>query len=447
MSTVSTASEPLGSPMPRETGSDAFISYSRKDQPFVRTLNAAFKQLNRDPWVDWDDIQKGEEWWQAIQRGIENAHTFVFVISPDSINSPVCRKEIEYAATCNKRFLPIVRREGFDQNNVHPKISSHNWLFFRETDNFNESFQALIKAIDTDLNYVRAHTRLLVRALEWQEKARNSSYLLRGLDLEGAQQWLMQSVGKEPIPTDAHIQYINISRATETATLNARKKARRTVLLTTVIANLILFTAGGIWFYQFCINEALERIQKEMVQALQAGRLGTNGDRFAVLSNLAIPNGSTPTDNPLYQEHQKWLSDLHTAFPNAFARTYVAGAPGEIKWIGDLARSPAIGRKATDFLEPFQAEHSERKVFDNQITVITAPYEDELGHWISASGPITNSTGQIVGGMRVDYTESFLLQTQVETRNTLLVAYLLIGAWLCLLSWLILRSLRPIDQK
>ena len=49
MTTVSTAFEPLKSPMPREASSDAFISYSRKDQPFVRTLNAAFKQLNRDP--------------------------------------------------------------------------------------------------------------------------------------------------------------------------------------------------------------------------------------------------------------------------------------------------------------------------------------------------------------------------------------------------------------
>lgn len=431
----------------QEFGTDAFISYSRKDQAFVKTLSAAFGQLNRDPWVDWDDIQKGEEWWKAIQRGIESAHTFIFVISPDSISSAVCQDEIEYAATCNKRFLPIVRREGFEQTQVHPRVSSHNWLFFRETDDFNAAFQELIKAIDIDLDHVRDHTRLLVRALEWQGKAENPSYLLRGLDLEEAQQWLINSVGKEPMPTDVHLQYINTSRDAETARVATRKKARRTVLLTTVLANILLSVAGGIWFYQFRISEALGQLRKEMVQALQVGRLGTNGDNFATLANLKAPKDYDPSQNPLYQEHQKWLTDLHLAYPNAFPRTYMIGPPGKVLWVGDISRSVPVGREATEFLEPFQAEHSERAVFDNKITVIMDPYEDELGHWISASGPIRNSVGQIVGGMRVDYTEDYLIQVKDKTRNTLVVAYLVIIVWLFILSWIILRSLRPIDES
>jgi hypothetical protein len=433
--------------MLHETSSDAFISYSRKDQPFVKTLSTAFKQLNRDPWVDWDDIQKGEEWWKAIQRDIESAHTFIFVISPDSVSSSVCQDEIEYAASCNKRFLPIVRREGFDPNQVHPRVSSHNWLFFRETDDFNEAFQELIKAIDIDLDYVRAHTRLLVRALEWQEKAKNPSYLLRGLDLEEAEKWLFRSKNKEPSPTDAHVQYIIASRETEAARINAHKKARRAVVLTTVFANIILSAAGGIWFYQFRFNEALDRIQKQMVQALQAGRLGTNGDNFAALAKLQVPDGHLPTSNPFYREHQKWLDNLHTVFPNAFPRTYVVGPPGKILWIGDLSRDISVGREATEFLESFDANHSERKVFDNKITVIMSPYEDELGRWISASGPIKDSSGQIVGGMRVDFTEDYLLQQKADTRNKLIIAYLLITVWLFILSLIILRSLRSVDEK
>jgi hypothetical protein len=80
---------------------DVFISYSRRDKAFVETLDAALKSLNRDPWVDWEDIYKGEEWWKAIQRGIESANTFIFVISPDSVASRVCRDEVNYAAECN----------------------------------------------------------------------------------------------------------------------------------------------------------------------------------------------------------------------------------------------------------------------------------------------------------------------------------------------------------
>ena len=119
---------------------DVFISYSRKDKDFVASLDKAFRKIGRDPWVDWDDIRKGEDWWQSIKRGIEAADTFLFVVTPDSIASNVCRDEIEYANQCNKRFLPIVRREGFDSQNVHPAISRHNWLFFRETDDLKTAF-------------------------------------------------------------------------------------------------------------------------------------------------------------------------------------------------------------------------------------------------------------------------------------------------------------------
>jgi len=41
----------------------------------------------------------------------------------------------------------------------------------------------LIQALDTDLDAVKSHTRILVRALEWDRNGRDSSFLLRGIDL------------------------------------------------------------------------------------------------------------------------------------------------------------------------------------------------------------------------------------------------------------------------
>lgn len=211
---------------------DVFISYSRKDKEFVQQLDAAFRQKDRDPWIDWNDIQPSEDWWQAIERGIEAADTFVFVISPDSIASEVCCKEIEHAVKHNKRLLPIVRREGFDANNVHPSLSRHNWLFFREHDDFEQVFQRLVKALDTDLDHVHAHTRLLVRAIEWNRKQHDESLLLRGADLEDAEHWLAQSSGKDPQPTHLQGEYITASRKAETERQKAAIRQQR------------LFTAG-----------------------------------------------------------------------------------------------------------------------------------------------------------------------------------------------------------
>ncbi len=430
----------------RVSGNDVFISYSRKDQLFVRQLDEAFRRLNRDPWVDWDSIQKGEEWWQAIQRGIEGADTFVFVMSPDSIASSVCREEIEHAALHNKRFLPIVRREGFDSRLVHPKISSHNWLFFRETDDFDQTFQELQHAIDIDLEHVRAHTRLLVRAIEWQNKQQNSSYLLRGADLEDAKQWLFSSAGKEPQPTELQIQYVNAGIKAEADRLKALRGSRRTVVLTTVLANILLAVGSGIWFYQFRMQEAQKTIQTDMVRALRMGSLGVNGDDFARLVKLSTVQGNEAAiASPLYQTHQRWLASIRTVFPDTVTRTYIDGDSGQILWVGDVARNIPEMRARTQFLGTYTAEHSEHAVFKGQEIIIMKPYIDPLGKWVSASGPIRNPAGKIVGGMKVYYSENYLIEQEDEVRHALSIAYLIIALWILLLSVIILRAMRPIE--
>ncbi|MGI0491537.1 TIR domain-containing protein [Alkalinema pantanalense CENA528] len=195
---------------------DVFISYSRKDKEFVKTLHNALVQNNRNTWVDWEDIPLAADWWREIERGIEAADTFVFVISPDSVTSKVCRQEIDHAVQHNKRLVPILWRDDFDMQPVHPMLQKHNWLFCRESDDFDRAFQDLITVIDTDLDYIRAHTRLLVRAIEWEQHRRDDSFLLRGNDLKTADRWLSQGLEREPKPTPLQTQYILASGQAET---------------------------------------------------------------------------------------------------------------------------------------------------------------------------------------------------------------------------------------
>jgi DNA repair exonuclease SbcCD ATPase subunit len=211
---------------------DIFISYSRKDKEFVRTLHQALSQSQRDAWVDWEDIPVTAEWWKEIEAGIEGADTFIFIISPDSVASKVCYQEIEHAAKLNKRLFPIVRREGFAIEQVHEALQRHNWLFFRKEDDFDPAFETLIRAVDTDLDYVRTHTRLLVKAIEWDDGGRNDGLLLRGGGLAAAEQWLRQSEGKAPQPTEQHKNYITKSRQAENA-------IRRTKLMVGVGAGVM----------------------------------------------------------------------------------------------------------------------------------------------------------------------------------------------------------------
>ena len=191
---------------------DVFISYSRKDQPFVKRLDEALRQRKREAWVDWEGIRPTEEFMRAIYAAIEGADTFLFILSPDSVSSAVCGKEIAHAVAQNKRMVPIVARD-VNAAEVPEALAKLNWIFCRDTDDFAQATATLISALDTDLDWVRAHTRLLTRAVEWEAKGRNDSFVLRSDDLRAAEQWLAQAgADKERQPTPLQTIYIIASR-------------------------------------------------------------------------------------------------------------------------------------------------------------------------------------------------------------------------------------------
>jgi WD40 repeat protein len=196
--------------------SDLFISYSRKDKEFVRRLDEALKRREREAWVDWEGIRPTEEFMGAIYGAIEAADTFVFVLTSDSISSTVCGLEIAHAAKHNKRLVPIVSRD-VDASKVPEELARLNWILCRESDDFEAAVETLVTALDTDLDWIRAHTRLLTRAIEWQAKSSNNSFVLRGDDLREAERWLTEAgTDKERQPTPLQTEYIIASRRAAT---------------------------------------------------------------------------------------------------------------------------------------------------------------------------------------------------------------------------------------
>ena len=70
----------------------------------------------------------------------------------------------------------------------------------------------MIDALDTDLEYVKEHTRLLTRAIEWDENNRTRGLALSKQELQVAERWLTQGLSTEPKPTDLHSEYVDFSR-------------------------------------------------------------------------------------------------------------------------------------------------------------------------------------------------------------------------------------------
>ncbi len=190
-----------------------FVSYSRRDSVAARRLIDAFRSIEQDVWVDWESIPPAVDWLEQIFRGIEEADAFLFLISPDSVISEVCKVEINKAAQNNKRIIPIVLRD-VDPKIAPENIAKLNWTFIRETDNFEEGLAKVKTAIELDLDWLEEHRRLQVRSLEWHRK-KDPSLLLRGRDLRNARHMVATATVKDPIPTDLQQKFIQHSLQSE----------------------------------------------------------------------------------------------------------------------------------------------------------------------------------------------------------------------------------------
>lgn len=191
--------------------SDIFVSYAHVDRDFVKPITGALSERGYEIWIDWEDIPQTADWWQEIEAGIDASNTFVFFVSPASAQSEICYREVQYAVDNNKRIVPILCESISDNalvERLHPAIRIHNWLLFDDATDFENNIQRLINTLTLELSHLRLHTRYLVRAREWDEREKASSFLLRGMDAIEAISWLQGSYSKEPAPLALHQAYI-----------------------------------------------------------------------------------------------------------------------------------------------------------------------------------------------------------------------------------------------
>ena len=231
-----------------------FVSYSRKNIDFCKRLTAILQERELDFWVDWDGIPPTVDWMKEIQKGIEEADTFIFIISPDSITSKVCKEELALAVKNGKRLIPVVASE-IQWDEVPAELSHLNYIFFRESDDFDVALTKLLTAIDTDYAWVQAHRRLQVKALEWERGNKDNGFLLRGRDLEQAEQQISINANKDPHPTDIQREYVLKSRqATD------RQQRITTGVLTALIAVMLGIIA---LLAQPYVEDAIARAQAQ----------------------------------------------------------------------------------------------------------------------------------------------------------------------------------------
>jgi WD40 repeat protein len=303
---------------------EIFISYSRRDKVFVERF---LKGLNDSGyladkiWVDWEDIPASSDWEKEIHKGIEQSNSIIFILSPEWAASAECAKELRFAAEFNKRLFPIVW-QNVDPKKIQPELASLNWIFFRETDNFDEAMQKLLAAINTDLGWVSQHTNLLSRANEWDTKKRDDGYLLHGGELQEAEAWLSQaSESKQPQPTQLQREYIFTSRQDDVKRQRQRLVWVTTGLVISVILAIVAVISG---------LEALRQSQRALASQLAAqstSLVSTQPDLSTLLSLESNFIG-----DELNEKDASWLGSLITSLNSSPKLvTYLRGHDSDVR--------------------------------------------------------------------------------------------------------------------
>jgi tetratricopeptide (TPR) repeat protein len=210
-----------------------FVSYSRRDMTFVDRLEPALQALGFKLLIDRAEIYAFENWWQRIETLIAQADSVVFVLSPEAVSSDICRKEVAFAASLNKRFAPIVCRR-VDDKLVPEALARLNFIFFDDEARFEDSVARLADALQTDIEWIRKHTDFGEAARRWATSGGSEArgLLLRSPVLEQAERWIASRPHGAPAPTDNTQAFIAESRRAATR--------RRNILTGSLAAGLVL---------------------------------------------------------------------------------------------------------------------------------------------------------------------------------------------------------------
>src|SRR5262247_774169 len=106
-----------------------FISYSRNDLKFADQLDLALGLTGYATTIDRHGISGGEDWKRRLGDLIRDADTVVFVLSPTSATSDICRWEVEEAVRLGKRILPVLCRP-LDGASPPPQLLNLNYIYF-----------------------------------------------------------------------------------------------------------------------------------------------------------------------------------------------------------------------------------------------------------------------------------------------------------------------------
>lgn len=220
-----------------------FFIHHIDDIDFSQRLNETLLVQGKSAWLSPEGSAGETDRLDDTHQLINNSETVLFVLSPSSVRCQACLNQLAYAQSQHKRILPVIYRDVV-KSTLPEGIESLTWSDFRRHDNnFLINFGELFRTLESDPYHVRSHTRLLVKASEWDTAQQDESFLLRGSDLAESERWLALANDKTPPVTALQKAYIKASQALPFKKIKAPSVALATVVTALAISGIRLF--GG----------------------------------------------------------------------------------------------------------------------------------------------------------------------------------------------------------
>ena len=307
-------------------------------------LRALLERRGVEPRGDWL-LAPGENYEDRLRRLNLASTAFVFVISPDSVASAACLRELATAVESRKQILPLSRRDHQDDNLLDAALRSPQWTFFRDGDDFEAAATDLVRAARTDFALMAMHSGLLTAADVWNDSGRRRGYLLPKERLREAEQWLARASAapaRLPQPTELEVEYIVASQ-------RDRLRTFRIIAAVAVIAGLLMVGLAVVAEIQRRAAVARRREAEAQTRTATARQMLTQIERMkllglrnirerALLAMQALRLSSDPDANVE-------LLETLTAVNHYIARTSLGGEASAVSRNGLHAASydPATG--------------------------------------------------------------------------------------------------------
>jgi len=107
---------------------DVFVSHSSEDKNIANAIVFALEQEKIRCWIAPRDIAPGDDWDEAIVKGLKSSEIVVLVFSSEAMNSKYVKNEISLASDKSKIIIPFRIEDIAPKNVFELYLSRKHWL-------------------------------------------------------------------------------------------------------------------------------------------------------------------------------------------------------------------------------------------------------------------------------------------------------------------------------